>query len=72
YRIFNKRTKAKAKWTKLSIGMKRAQKTKAESVPIFYGPIRAHLMDQAVIDQWTRLEDENAPHALDPSSQGNK
>ncbi|GJZ05172.1 reverse transcriptase domain-containing protein [Tanacetum coccineum] len=50
--------------------MKRAQKTKAEGVLIFYRPTRAHLMDRAVIDQWPRLEDENAPGRLEgePSS----
>ncbi|GJR41478.1 reverse transcriptase domain-containing protein [Tanacetum coccineum] len=34
--------KNEAKWTKPSTGMKRARKTKAEGVPIFYGPTRAH------------------------------
>ncbi|GJT43492.1 hypothetical protein Tco_0952207 [Tanacetum coccineum] len=67
YQIFNKRTKAKAKRTKLSMGMKRAWKTKVEGIPIFYGSTRAHLMDRAVIDQWPRLEDENTPGKLEGS-----
>ncbi|GJZ99552.1 hypothetical protein Tco_0672103 [Tanacetum coccineum] len=43
-KICYKKDKNKAKRTKPSTRMERARKTKAEGVPIFYGPTRAHLM----------------------------